>query len=129
MPNTVEWLNEQRTILLVTYQKESSWDDFHHTHNVMGGLISSAPAPVFIIYHILDFPSGSSMSHIDQVMQVRPDRIAGSTVVLASNNATNARVRTYFEMAWKLHPKRAIRGFSKTMEEAIALAEQTFGEG
>jgi hypothetical protein len=128
MPIRYKWHDTEKTVILLTLERDWTWDDYLHVQENLFKMIDSVDSNV---HYLLDIRSsrGLPLGALNKLPAIfsktHPRR--GKTVVLGSN----AAIRNVWELLRKVIPQMSEPRyfFVATLDEAEALLERLQKEG
>ena len=101
---TLNWDNEQQTIILIEYERPWNWDDFDQTAHELINMMGQVDHTVHIIFDIshAGMPPGGAMTRFKRVMQIEhPNR---GQLVFISTPALTTFIRLVRHALNKIDP-------------------------
>ena len=120
MPISYKWYNSDKTVILLTLERNWTWDDYLYVQESLFGMIDSVET---VVHYLLDVRSsrGLPLGALNKLPAIfsktHPRR--GKTIVLGAN----ATIRNVWELLRKVIPQMSEPRyfFVATLEEAEAL--------
>lgn len=123
MPIAVDWYDENKTILIMRYQKGTEWAEFHQTFDDLDETLSTIQNRICIIHIVESLPKGSILSHINRVVMDTPDQIIIGIIVPASNPVSNAILQSILEVISRARATNQPFTFARNVDEAVEKAQ------
>ena len=124
MPVTPKWKDDRKTTIVITYQSQWTWDEFHDAVGATNTLMDSVDYPVVLIHdtsHGGMLPPGNVVAHGQSAITNFSNNLALIVVVVNST-----LIRTFLSIVISMNP--AGRGdkikMAPTLEKANAIAEE-----
>ena len=126
----VVWYDDERTILLATINKTTTWDDYH-------GAVEYIVAEVKLLDYRIDvifldnvgMPAGNPIPHLKWGIATMSKQSNLKSFYIAGSRGSSGFVRSIFEALGKAFshrlktPNSNFNGFTKTLDEAIRQVE------
>lgn len=121
---TLDWDNEQQTIILIEYERPWNWDDFDQTAHALINTMGQVDHKVHIVFDIshAGMPPGGAMTRFKRVMEIEhPNR---GRLIFISTPALTTFIRLVRHALNKIDPgddDAPPFEFVQTLAEARAL--------
>jgi hypothetical protein len=118
------WRNEEKTILILTFEGSFSWDELRTTYEQAWGMVRSQPHVVAVINDATKrttTPSGNALGSYRLIWNERPENL-GTVYVIGSSTA-GRMVSQVFTKAVRLTDRLRYVGSIEEAEELIASTE------
>jgi hypothetical protein len=124
MPIYPTWLDDSRSILVITYTKELTWEEFYAFFTNHDTDVYRHQHPMCVIHLVEYLPPGSLLPRLKLIMDVTPPRIVGAVVVMVVNGAAQALLSAMLKVLARLRPAPGMLETASTLDEAIAICRQ-----
>jgi hypothetical protein len=127
MSVSVRWLDDHtRTAVLLEFDGDWSWNDFHMVVNVCHEMIRSMPHGVdMVVHHKANKEARNPMVHFQKAMRNQPDNLR--QVILINENASPVFIRFLQSLAGVMERMRLSKTptkFAFSLEEARKMVNQ-----
>ena len=125
MAINVSWVDQNKEIVLIKYEKRWTWDEFQEKVDATNALISSVNYPVVLIHDTLQgsvLPPGNIIAQGKMAFAGAADNVALIIVVVNSS-----MIQTFLSLVTQLIPSKhgQIIKIVSSLEEAYQLAQET----
>ncbi len=122
----VHWYDQEKSIQIVTYEPDWTWEDFHVGYRLSFEAISAQDHPIVIIHdNPRTLPKGSAFSHLNASRQNMPANVILSLVVYPGTNALTTTGREILKIFIKVSDKgQPLSQVVDSFEEALRLARE-----
>lgn len=123
MPYALRWLDDERSVLMVSADGNVTWDEYHKINEEALKIVAALPHRVDVIFHSkVGLPSGSPLPHFrEEFLKWDAAHNLGMVVVVEANRMSSF-IRASVEIAVRLLGFNLPNSgaFVATLDEAIA---------
>ncbi len=124
MPIDTRWLDQQQSILVLTYKPELTWGEVDMLIGNRDSDVYRQQHPMCVIHVVEYLPAGAVLPHLKYILDVTPSRILGAVVVLKLNGAGRVLLNAMLKVLVRLRSSPGLLVTANSLDEAVVLCRQ-----
>jgi hypothetical protein len=120
-----EWYDDDKTVILVSYQGNWNWSEYFEAFKDMALLLEEVDHSVYTIHKVDTFPKGPILHQLTKTIKDKPDKIEIGIVVPNSNQIANSILLGMLRViSTTLQQQQPTFKIAKDLPEALLMIEQ-----